>query len=211
MFSPVNNSITVGKVMVTLPANQYVFTALPFMEDRVPLSAVISDQIGNSGEFLWWDGNAFHGATYSNAEGRSGAAGWRETGDAKQLQLGEGFILRAPTAVTIALVGRFGTLAPPAVKNLTAQPTYNLIAFAYPRRTTLEEMGLTSGAEGIIQPTDDILGWNVESQVYGGATFATDGGWGTSDLNALSLASPRFLRLASAGTGTTRAWTLRFP
>jgi|GEM_PF-2404350 len=189
ILSADNNSITVGKVMVAVPANKYVFTALPFQEDNISLAGIVAEQLGEGGEFLWWDGIGYHGATY---------AGRRWVGEDRNLRIGEGFIVRSKTEVNLALVGRFGTLATPYTRTLPAS-RYSLIAYPYPTARTLSAMGVTA-SNG-----DDLLRWKVADQVYEGATYS--GGWvGPAGIDNFELARPRYYR-----SGTEKSWTIAFP
>ncbi|MFA5113704.1 MAG: hypothetical protein WC529_05360 [Candidatus Margulisiibacteriota bacterium] len=189
VLSADNNSITAGKVEVALPANQYVFTALPFQEDNVSLAGILGEQVGSGGEFLWWTGTAYNGATYATA--------W--TGSDRVLRIGEGFILRAPAAASVALVGRFGTLNGTPVRELVGSQ-YNLIAFPYPTTSLFETMGVTpdNGA--------DLLRWLVATQGYEGATYDGADWVGPAGINNLALAQPRYYRPRSNFT-----WGITFP
>ncbi|MBI5400288.1 hypothetical protein HZB07_06795 [Candidatus Saganbacteria bacterium] len=189
IFISTNNAITVGKVEVPVPANRYVFASLPFMEDNISLAGLVGGQLGADSEFLWWDGISYHGATY---------AGSRWVGQDRPIRIGEGFIIRARSAGSLALAGRFGTLTIPYVRTLPARPTYNLIAYPYPTSRVLISMGLTPAG------SDDLIRWVVDRQVYEGATFS--GGWvGPTGIDNFELARPKYYRPSAAQT-----WTIDF-
>ena len=190
IVDPAANSITVGKVTVALPANKYVFTAVPFMDDLVSIQTVLGDQVGDGGEYLWWDGLSYHGGTYASGH-------W--TGEERNLRASDGMVLRTGTIRQIALVGRFGRYTLPAVRNLI-QNRYNLLAYPYPTARQFETMGITpdSGA--------DLLRWTVDSQAYEGATYS--GSWvGPAGINNLELGRPRFYRPKTSDF----RWEMSFP
>ncbi|MBU0573724.1 MAG: hypothetical protein KKH83_04530, partial [Candidatus Margulisbacteria bacterium] len=120
-----NNSITIGKVEIAVPANKFDFVALPFMEDDYLLTDVIGEQLGENGEYYFWDADTQTnpGATYSGGKW-SGVAKTLTT----TLRLGEGFYVRAKADKQLALVGRFGKLVAPFVRALKPKGNYNLIA-----------------------------------------------------------------------------------
>jgi len=175
ILSDANNSITVGKVEIDLPANKYVFCALPFQSDNVSLMGILGEQIGPQGEFLWWDGTGYHGATYTTTS-------W--TGTERALRIGEGFIVRAKTDMDLALVGRFGTLAIDMYRQLTADQ-YDLVAYPYPTSKKFADMGIAADAGS------DLLRWKVDTQAYEGATYTTS--WSLA-IDTLELARPRYYR-----------------
>jgi hypothetical protein len=190
IFAPANNSINVGKIEVALPVNKYVFCALPFMDDGVSLANQAGEQIGPDGEFLWWDGVGYHGATYTGTS-------W--TGEDRMLRISEGLIFRAKADARAALVGRFGTFSIPAVRNLPAT-RYSLLAYPYPIPRAFEAMGITPG------DNSDLLRWMVDGQAYEGATYS-GGAWvGPAGINNLELGRPRFYRPRSSYD-----WTIIFP
>lgn len=194
LLDPQNNSITVGKTYLTLPANKYVFASLPFLEDNILLSDVIKEQAGDSGELLWWDGAAYHGMTYASGS-------W--IGEDHNLRVGEGFIIRAKADRRLALAGRFGTLERPFVVNLKGDQ-YNLLGYPYPQTGVMENMGITAD-DGA-----DLLAWTIDTQGYVGATSSVASGvvtWkGPAGINSLSLADPRYYRPKA-----DHSWTIRTP
>ncbi len=190
LLDPKNNSITVGKVQLTLPANKYVFCGVPFLEDNQLMSDLIEGQTGDGGEFLWWDGSAYHGATY---------AGGSWIGEDHNLRLGEGFILRAKTDLSLALTGRFGQLATPFVVNLKGNQ-YNLLGYPYPQVGDFETMGIAPD-EG-----SDLLLWLVGTQAYDGATRSGTKWVGPAGINTLQLADPRYYRPKA-----DYPWTIKTP
>lgn len=191
IFDPLNNSITVGKTHVDLPNLKYVFAALPFMEDNVSLAGILEEQVGEAGEFLWWDGVGYDGATYANAS-------WK--GKDRVLRMGEGFIIRAKADnKSMALVGRFGTLTSNMVRSLPADQ-YSLINYPYPIARTIAGTGVVAGNG------DDLLRWDVDLQGYEGATY-NNGSWvGPAGIDTLQLGDPRYYRPQSGAD-----WTIVFP
>jgi len=195
IFDPRNNSITVGKVETQLPADKYVFIALSFQEEMVSLQGILGEQVGSGGDFLWWDEltSKHNGAKYSGA--------WVGDGKDKNLRMGEGFILRAQSDTSVALVGRFGTLKAPYVMSLVGNPGYNLIAYPYPTSVILEDTGITPEAPS------NLLRWSVNEQVYEQATYDGSSWIGAfSGVNNLELGSPRYYR-PKIGLD----WVIRFP
>ena len=93
------NGITVGKTEIATPNNKYVFANIPFMTDGASLKATLAEQMGDAGEYLWWDGSGYHPGTYSS--------GWG--GDEDNLKIGEGFIVRSHIdGKKLAITGKIG-------------------------------------------------------------------------------------------------------
>jgi len=186
-----NNSITVGKVEVAVPANTYVFTVLPFMEDAVSLAGIIGEQLGGDANFLWWRGMAHEGATY-HAASRS----W--IGNDRDLRIGEAFLLRATTDKSVSMVGRFGRLEDPFVIQM-AKDQYHFIGFPYPTARLFETMGITPGND------DNLLRWT--GAVHTGATYS-GGNWVGPDtnINQMALADGRLY-----WPQNDFDWEIRFP
>jgi len=187
IFSKSNNSITVGKVSVSLPADLYVFVGLPFMEDNISLAGLLGDQLDNGDEFLWWDGQAYKGATYSGS--------W--TGTDRDLRVGEGFIVRGKgNNKKFALLGRFGTFTTQCIIPLVANQ-YALIDYPYPLSKNFQDMGVAPGSG------DDLLEWIVyvdptHKQYYDGATWDGSAWVGAAGIDNVELARPRFYRPKSS-------------
>jgi hypothetical protein len=182
-----NNSITVGKVKFDLPANKYVFCGLPFQEDGISLISILGDQIGNDGEFNWWDGVANPGGTYS---------GGRWGGYDRNLSLGEGFYVRAKSDKNLVLVGRFGRLASTATRHLTGG-RYSLIAYPYPTAKAIGSMGVVPDSDATL------LKWYVDAstphtppltQAHDGATYSAGRWVGPADVPSFELARPRMYK-----------------
>ncbi|MDD5382368.1 MAG: hypothetical protein PHH60_01795 [Candidatus Margulisbacteria bacterium] len=201
VLSPLDNSITVGKVEVNCPKGLYVFACLPFQEDNFSLKNLIGDQLGDSAEYDWWNGDAYEIGTYTTA------ASWSKD---KSLRIGEGFLLRAVQAdKKVALVGRFGSVDPPATRELIGHK-YNLIGYPYPQITSLFSMGITPS------DSDEIDRWIVyvdaaNKQYYNIGTYnGVSGNWtvapGVVDIDKMALAEPRFYRPMSGSI-----WTITFP
>ncbi|MBN2058230.1 MAG: hypothetical protein JW782_05505 [Candidatus Saganbacteria bacterium] len=200
MFNDENNSITVGKVEVNCPKGLYVFASLPFQEDNYSLKALIGDQLGDSAKYLWWNGEAYEGGTYSGGD-------WNAD---NIMRIGEGFLLMATAdEKDVALTGRFGTIDPSAARQLLGKK-YNLIGFPYPKVALLEDMGV------IPEDSSKLLRWIVfvdatHKQYYDGGTYnGSTSSWtvaaGVVDINKLELAEPRYYQ---PQTGTI--WTIAFP
>jgi len=193
-FDGDNNSITVGKVAVALPENEYVFTALPFMEDVNSLADLLGDQLPLESEFLWWNGAAYPGATYSESGGIR-----RWTGTNRDLRIGEGFLLRAASDSSLAMVGRFGSLDVPYVRTLPRFPVYNLISCPAPTSRTIEDMGVTLNAG------DDLYEWTGSG--FPGATYNVGRGWiGLAGIDTFGLTAAKFYR-----TQPGIDWMISFP
>jgi hypothetical protein len=182
-----NNTITVGKVEIAVPANKYDFVALPFSEDGYLLSNIIGEQLGDGGEYYFWDKNSQTnpGASYSSAGGWTG----NDKGLLTPQRLGDGFYVRAKSAVPLALVGRFGKLTTPYNKPLVPKNKYNLIANSFPQANALSGMGIVLGAG---EAGADVYEW-VNYSAYKGSTY-TGSAWTVSGINSLQLARPRFYR-----------------
>lgn len=192
VLSDENNSITAGKVETkTSDGGGYVFVALPFQEDRMSLASVISDQISAVGSmFLWWDGAKYGTSTFSSGI-------WTQDHD---LQIGEGFLIYTDPGVaeeTIALTGRFGTLALPVVRPITAG--YNLIAFPYPMVKYAADIGITAPSAG-----DMVQKWDKTAQSLSVSTYS--GGWSDLDITRFELAESKFYY-----TDSEFSWTIVFP
>jgi hypothetical protein len=204
VLSENNNSITAGKVEIALLANKYVFCAIPFMEDNVSLASTIGDQLPNNSRFLWWSGSGYDGAIYTTS---TAPAQW--TGTDRTLRMGEGFILFSPVADSVALVGRFGRLTTPFVKELPGA-RYSLIAYPYPTAKEAVDMGIVPDNQ------TRLIKWYVfvsadRQQFYNGLIYNGTypaGTWTGDDLGITSfeLATPRYYHPAAS-----YSWEVRFP
>lgn len=169
----------VGKVNINLPANKYVFSSLPFQNSGVSLSnSIIADQLPSGSEFLWWDEDAqgYKGSTYSEA--------W--SGSDRNLNLGEGFILRCPTDKVLTIVGDL--LRASRRTRAIATDKYSLLSYPYPNNVNFSRLGIAP-IDG-----DELLKWKVDTQGYIGATFSSGAWVGPAEINVLGLADPRFYR-----------------
>jgi|GEM_PF-3164616 len=185
VLDPQNNSITVGKVEIAVPANQYDFIALPFMEDVYYLSDIIGEQLGDGAEYYFWDT-----ATQTNpgASYASGQWGGSSRGLNTPLRMGDGFYVRAMSARTLALVGRFGRLSAPLQRTLVPKNDYNLIGFPYPFPSTLAGMGLQLDAGA------DVYEWTNYTAYRGSTYLSAQDGWSVPGIDRAQLSRPRFYR-----------------
>jgi len=183
IFDPQNNSITVGKIEIAVPANKYDFIALPFMEDSYLLTEVIGDQLGSGGVYYFWDADTQTnpGAAYAGGTWTGSAQGLTT-----ELRLGDGFYVRAKADCQLALVGRFGTLKSPLIRALKPKNQYNLIAWPFPTNKIIDNMGVSP--EG----GTDIYEWE-SYEFYKGAIYSS-GTWSDPAIALLQLNRPRFYR-----------------
>jgi hypothetical protein len=190
ILADANNSITVGKIEVQSEANGYVFVALPFQEDGISLTNLIGDQLQDAGSlFLWWEGNTYGLSTYSGGN-------W---GTDHSLRLGEGFLMFAPSTKSVALTGRFGTLASAPTQTLLSG--YNLIAYPYPRSDSATNVGFSAPETG-----DMVLGWDKNIQEFYPPTTFSGGDWSDIPSTQLGLGQSKFYYSESGLT-----WTIVFP
>jgi hypothetical protein len=186
-----NNSITVGKVEINVPANQYDFISLPFMEDNYLLKDIIGDQLGDRAEYYFWNAATQRnpGATYGNSRWNGNDEGLNT-----KLRIGDGFYVRAKNAAPLTLVGRFGKMTLPVVRQLFPKNNYNLIAFPFPTAKALASLGLT------LDPRADAYEWFNYTK-YNSATYtgASPVSWSPAvGVETLQLNRPRFFRPVSS-------------
>jgi hypothetical protein len=157
---------------------------------KIYLTNLIGDQLQDAGSlFLWWEGNTYGLSTYSGGN-------W---GTDHSLRLGEGFLMFAPSTKSVALTGRFGTLASAPTQTLLSG--YNLIAYPYPRSDSATNVGFSAPETG-----DMVLGWDKNIQEFYPPTTFSGGDWSDIPSTQLGLGQSKFYYSESGLT-----WTIVFP